>query len=113
MKIINKTKNAVLADKVIVADSFFKRLKGLLGRRDLKRGEALIINNCNSVHTMFMRFPIDIIFLDKDNRAFKVIKGLKPYRITGIFPASCYVVELPAGTLQESCTAPSDIIVFI
>jgi uncharacterized membrane protein (UPF0127 family) len=66
MQLINITNGAVLADVVQLADNFMTRLKGLLGRTGLKSDEALIIQPCKSVHTCFMRFPIDVIFLNNE-----------------------------------------------
>ena len=75
MKIINISKNTILADKAEMADTFFKRLIGLLNRKSLGKGEALILSPANCIHSFFMRFSIDVLFLDKSN---KVVASL-PY----------------------------------
>ena len=108
MRIINKTKNTVLAENVVVADTPFSRVRGLLGKRELKPGEALIIKPCNSIHTFFMRFPIDVLFLNKDNRVIDVILSLKPFRLTAIYFNAAFVVELPVGTIQSTSTHKGD-----
>jgi len=110
MLIINKTKNAALAENAFVADTFWKRIKGLLGRKSLKAGEALVIRPCNSVHTFFMRFPIDVLFVDKDNRIIKTVADLEPFRMTPVIFGSAFVVELPAGTLHSTNTRASDLL---
>ena len=108
MKIINQTKDTVLAKEVIIADTFLKRIKGLLGRKDFLPGEALIIKPCNSIHTFFMRFPIDVLFVDKDNRVLKALSSVKPFRLTSIYFQASFVIELPSGTIQSTLTCKGD-----
>lgn len=108
MKIINKTKNTTLSDKVIIADTPLTRLKGLLGKKEFKNGEALIIKPCNSIHTFFMRFAIDVLFVGKDNRVIKVLQRLMPFRLTPVYFHSRLVIELPAGTLETTSTREGD-----
>jgi len=110
MKIINKTKNNLLADNVSFADTSFKRIKGLLGRGQLNRGEALIIRPCNSIHTFFMRFAIDVLFVDRNNRIVKAMPNLKPFCITGVYFTADKVIELPAGIIQSTDTQFGDIL---
>lgn len=110
MAIVNLSKKYNLATKVVVANSFFKRLKGLLGRKFLNEGEALIIMPSNSIHTFFMRFPIDVLFIDKNNKIVKLIPSLKPFRFTPICFKSAYIVELPSGKIRSSNTSLGDLI---
>ncbi len=112
MKIINNSKHTILADDVVVADTVFKRIKGLLGRETLKEKEALIIRPGNSIHTFFMRFPIDVLFVGKNNRIIAAISSLKPFRLTNIYFGAKLVIELPAGTIPSSYTQPGDILLF-
>ena len=110
-RIINETKGTVLADKAGVANTTFKRLKGLLGREILKDGEGLIIIPCSSIHTFFMRFSIDVVFLDRSNRVVAMVRSLPPARLfSSIFKGSL-VIELPVGTLAKTNTEISDQIV--
>ncbi|MDD2689300.1 MAG: DUF192 domain-containing protein [Candidatus Omnitrophica bacterium] len=108
MQIINKSKAVSLASEVIVADKTFSRLRGLLGRDSLNRGEALIIKPCNSIHTFFMRFPIDVLFIGKGNKVIKAISGIKPFRLSGIYINACFAIELPSGVIFESSTYEGD-----
>jgi uncharacterized membrane protein (UPF0127 family) len=108
MKIINVTKNALLAENAIIAGTFSKRIKGLLGEKDFKKGQALMITPCNSIHTLFMRFPIDVLFVDSDNRIVKLISHMLPFRISGIYFQAHFVIELPAGTLEATSTQKGD-----
>jgi hypothetical protein len=108
MKIINKTKNTVLAEGVTIADTLVTRIKGLLGRRDFRPGEALIIKPCNSIHTLFMHFSIDVLFVNKHHRVIKAISSLPPGRLTFIYFNAAFVIELPSGTIQSSHTSKGD-----
>ena len=110
MKIINKTKNTILAQEAIVARTVLKRIKGLLGRDDFKQGEALIIMPCKSIHTFFMPFPIDVLFVNKQNQILKAIPSLRPGRLTYIYFNAAFVIELPSGTIQASRTSQGDTI---
>jgi len=101
MRIINKTNSFVVAEEAIVANTPFKRMKGLLGRKELKESQALVLDPCNSIHTFFMRFPIDILFLDKNNKIIKTISCLKPFRLTSIYFNSAFAIELPSGKIQS------------
>lgn len=108
MRIINKTKNTILAEDVVVASTPFKRIKGLLGEKELKKNQALLIRPCNSIHTFFMRFPIDVLFVDKENRVIKAISYLEPFRLTYIYFNASFAIELPAGTIQPNFTQEGD-----
>jgi hypothetical protein len=113
MKIINKTKNTVLAEDVIIADTLFKRMIGLLGKKGLKQGQALILRPCNSIHTFFMQFPIDVIFVDSDNKIVKAISNMHPFRISGIYFKARSAIELPAQTIEKTSTQKGDYLVLI
>ncbi len=83
---INNRTGKVLATNVRVADTLFTRMKGLLGRKELPQGEALWIKPCFSVHTFFMQFPIDVLFLNKKNQVIAVVSNLTPNRLTRLYP---------------------------
>lgn len=108
MKIINQTKNTILADDVIIATRIFQRVKGLLDRTAFRKGEALVIKPGKEIHTLFMLFPIDVLFVDKHLKVVKAISSLKPYRLTPIYWRSRLVIELPAGMINATGTAESD-----
>lgn len=112
MQVYNTTRGTSLAQSVILADSFFTRAKGLLGKKNLPRGWCLLIKPCNSVHTMFMAFPIDILFLDDNGRAVAMYDSLPPFRLSRIIRQSRMVIELPPGTLALTNTSAGDIIKF-
>lgn len=113
MKAINITSKKELADNLTLARGILKRMKGLLGRVELPAGEALLIKPCNSVHTIGMRFPIDVIFLDKKNMVVAVKKNLLPNRLTRIYFRAASVLELPCGIIDNTLTNIGDEIAFI
>lgn len=100
---VNRSNDRTIADRVRVADTFFSRLRGLLGMATLPDGDALLIKPCNSVHTVGMRYPIDVVFLDRDTRVLKVVQNLPPWRAAAC-AKSAMVLELPAGTVFRTGT---------
>jgi hypothetical protein len=108
MKAVNIRTSKELATEVKVADTLFTRMKGLLGRKELPFGEALWIKPCFSVHTFFMKFAIDVIFLNKTNQVIAAVRNLKPNRMTRLYPRSFSVLELPPGTIVASASEVGD-----
>jgi len=104
MLVINVTTGKEVADSVVVAKTLFSRLKGLLGRKELAAGEGMLIRSCMGVHTVGMRFPIDVIFLDKNNSVVACENKLLPNRMTRIYPRATSVLELPVGIINASST---------
>jgi uncharacterized protein len=100
LALINQRTDEALADRVEVAVTRRDRRKGLLGRSSLEPASALIIAPCFSIHTMFMRFDIDAVFVDEDGRVVKVVRDMTPWRIA-VDPTAHAVVELPAGSLRD------------
>lgn len=112
MRIRNHTRGTELASKAHTARGFWSRLIGLLGRSSLQTGGALVLEPCNSIHTAFMRFAIDVVYIDRSGQVVKVISKLKPFRVSGAFQGACSVIELPSGTIENTGTAPGDQLVF-
>jgi len=110
MKVTNSSKNTILADKAKVAEGFFARLIGLLNRKSLNQGEALVLSPSNSIHSFFMRFTIDAIFLDKAAKVIAALPSFKPFRLSGVYFNSHTVIELPADTIRITRTEPGDTI---
>ena len=94
-----KFKERILVSQLTVADTFFGRLRGLLGRKDYSPGEGLLIKPCNWVHTFGMRFPIDVLFLDSKG-AVVAVESLPPNRM-GRPHRSAAALELPQGTVER------------
>ena len=87
--------------KCYLADSFFKRFKGLMLASPLVDDEALFLTKTNSIHMFFMKYELDIIFLDKDNHIVEIINSIKRRRVTKIYSKAVSVVELKAGYLKS------------
>ena len=113
MKIVNKNNNNILADNAVLANTPLSRMVGLLGKEKLCNGQALILDPCNSIHTFFMRFPIDVLFLDKNNRVVKAVYSVKAFRLTPIYFRAKLAVELPPGTIIATSTQEGNILSFI
>ena len=88
-----------IASQVAVADSFFTRFRGLMLRKALAPGEGLLLKQCSAIHCCFMRFPIDVIYLNDDMRVV-AIETVKPWRLGGVFPDAKHVLELEAGSAR-------------
>lgn len=107
-RLVNTTKaNAVLATDVRFATSFIERAVGLMGRKALPNGEALFFKGtnllpCNSIQTCFMRFPLDVIFLDSSMKVRSVLRDVRPWRMTWPVIGAVTAIELTAGTLTAS-----------
>jgi uncharacterized membrane protein (UPF0127 family) len=86
----------VVCDRCVVADSPLSRLRGLLGRSELRSGEGLLLRPASAIHTCFMRFAIDAVFLDTDWRVLGISEDMRPWRAAGRRGAKA-VLELPAG----------------
>ena len=109
MRAVNTTRGSILASSLEIADSGATRNKGLLGRTGLSPGGGLWIVPCQSVHTFFMRFAIDLVYIDGRKRVRKVRSAVGAGRISFCLTAQS-VIELPAGTVMETRTRPGDIL---
>lgn len=102
MKLLNKTTNKILVPNLEKASTFWTRSKGLLGREELPAGQGLWILHCNAIHTFFMKFPIDCVFVDRKMVVRKVMHKVKPWRVTFPVLFARDVIELPAGFLDSN-----------
>jgi uncharacterized protein len=101
----NQDTGEAVAAKVLVAERFLQRARGLLGRRSLEAAEGLWIYPCGSVHTCFMRFRIDVLFLDPELRILAKQTQVKPFRMAVGPSGTRSVLELPAGRLDQLACA--------
>ena len=99
--VVNRSKQTLVVKHLSIARSFFRRLKGLLGTNHLPQGEGLLIQPCNSVHSFFMRYPIDVLFLDSSSVVVKVVENMTAGRVA-VARASSAVLEVPAGTVAST-----------
>ena len=107
----NARAGTLVAEHVELAMDRASRRHGLLGRDRLDDGHALVIAPCGSVHTFFMRFAIDVLFVKKDGRVVKCAHDVRPWRIA-LAPTAYAAIECPAGTLRRTATARGDRMVF-
>jgi uncharacterized protein len=110
IRIVNQTRDRVLAEQGELARSFWSRGKGLMGRPALPAGYALIIYPEWSIHTFFMRIPIDVLFVDRGHRVVGLRESMPPSQpFAGVAPwRGQYVIELPAGVITATGTRVGD-----
>lgn len=98
---ILKKEGKVLIPICWVARDFFSRFLGLMGRKTLSDNEAIFFPHCQSIHTFFMRFAIDVVSLSKEGEVISVRKNLKPWRMTKPEKGVCHTLELRGGRSEE------------
>ncbi len=108
MQASNHTRQKSLAEQGTIANRPWLRIRGLIGRSSLEPGEGLLLLGTKGIHTLGMRFAIDVLFLNDDGWVIHLIHALKPFRVSPFFKHSAMVLELPAGTLQETGTQVGD-----
>jgi uncharacterized membrane protein (UPF0127 family) len=106
--ITNLTRSTTIASHIKIAQNSSQRMKGLLGVTDFPQGEALVITHCQSIHMFFMKFPIDVIFCDRQDKVVGLCIGIKPFYLSPIFFKASYAIELPVGSIAASKTQRGD-----
>lgn len=105
---LDATRGSVVADRVRIADGFWSRLVGLLGTASLDPGAGLLLNPSQGVHTLGMRYAIDVVFLSHDLKVVALRERLQPFRMTSLLARSACVLELPVGTIRSCRLAIDD-----
>jgi uncharacterized membrane protein (UPF0127 family) len=95
--------NKILSKNILLAETFLSRLIGLMFKEKLVDADGLLIDPCRSIHTFFMKYSLDIVFLSEENKVIKIIRHMKPWRLSWIYFRAIKTLELPAGQL------PSDV----
>jgi uncharacterized membrane protein (UPF0127 family) len=95
-------KGEIICEKVKLANNMFTRLLGLMFSKDLPINEGLLIRPCNSIHTFFMNYSLDIVFLDKEFCVVKVIYNMRPWRMSWMYFKASQVLEMKAGNLKSN-----------
>ena len=108
MQVFNQTRNVPLITYGHLANTFWSRLRGLLGAAPLEKEEGLILAGEKSIHTFFMSFPIDVIYVDKGYQVIRADTNMVPYRIGPFVGRSAYVLEMPVGTIAATATQVGD-----
>ena len=98
---VEREQGDIVCGHCLLADTPWTRLRGLLGRRGLGAQEGLLLRPVNAIHTLFMRFPIDVVFLDRDYEIVKIVGAVRPWRFAAARRAKV-VLELPAGTATRA-----------
>jgi uncharacterized membrane protein (UPF0127 family) len=99
MIVLHQSTQKIIAHNVLKADSMGLRIKGLMFSRDLKKGHGLLLDPCNSIHTFFMNYSIDVIFISSKNSVVKILRDLKPWKMTWIYFKAVKTLELPCGSI--------------
>ncbi len=110
MTIVNLTQKINIATNAVYAKSFFSRLKGLIGKNCFSSGEALVIPGCQAIHMFFMKFSIDVIFIDKEKRVVGLVQAIKPFCLSPLFWKASLAIEIPQGTINQTKTKLRDLI---
>ena len=106
---VRTTDGAVVCERCEIPESSFGRARGLLGRNGLDADGGMLIDRAGSVHMFFMRFPIDVVFLDRDRKVVGVSHGLRPWRVAAARRAVA-ALELPAGAAAEAGIEEGDML---
>lgn len=106
----NREKGSLLGSRVGLADGWWTRLKGLLGRPGLEDGEGLLITDSQGVHMWWMKFALDVALLDDEGRVVALYRDLQPGKRTRMHWNAKYALEVPVGVLDESETAEGDLL---
>jgi len=101
LKLVVREKNITVSQQLKIAESFFERLIGLMFKEKMDGFDGLLIKQCRSIHTFFMRYPLDIVFMNNEMKIKKIIRNIKPWRMTLIYFTSTQVLELEGGTLHQ------------
>lgn len=110
VEIKNQSNQIILGNKIGYANSPLSRFFGLLKKTHLEDGEGLLLTPCNSIHMFFMKFPIDVVFLDRKYKVVKTMENLKPWKISPVVFKAQSVLELPIGTIEKTQIKENDIL---
>lgn len=108
--VVNKARSTVLGDRVLTADSWWKRLRGFLGRPPPREGEGLLLVPSRGIHMYGMKVSLDVLILDRERRVIAMYPALAPGTRTAVHDDAHYALELPAGTIDRSGTEEGDLL---
>lgn len=100
--LFNKTKNLAVTENLFIATNVFERLRGLLGKKEMAEDEALLIPNCNSIHTFFMNFAIDVVFIDKSHQVVSISNNVKPWKLLLPRLKATKTIEFKSGFVNSN-----------
>ncbi|MBV9580958.1 MAG: DUF192 domain-containing protein [Chloroflexi bacterium] len=102
VRVINRTRDTLLAERAELADNYWTRLVGLMGRRELPPGSGLVLKPGGGIHMWFMRIPLDVVHVDKRDRVTHVLRGIKPWRFGPLFVGGKLAIEIPVGSADST-----------
>ncbi|MGB7606476.1 MAG: DUF192 domain-containing protein [Lutisporaceae bacterium] len=107
----NVKKDNQVLENLKLANGFLQKFKGLMGRKKLSKSEGLMLFSCNSIHTCFMRFPIDVVFLNMDYEVIALKKGVRPWRMVNFIKKAYITVEMSEGTIDYKNIEVGDLLI--
>jgi len=113
MQVINQTRNFTLIAHARLANTFWQRFWGLMGVKALAHNEGLILVGDKSIHTFFMRFPIDVVYVDKNFSVLRTDSRMRPNRIGPFVSRAAYILEMPVGVIAASHTQAGDTLILV
>ena len=108
LRIVNLTRGTLLGSRIALADSWWDRFRGFLGRERPRDGEGILLVPCNAVHTFGMTFDVDLIFLGSAGEVLAVVEQLEPWKKSTRIRCGRYALEVPAGTIRATGTTVGD-----
>ncbi len=108
VRVENPARGTVLGSSIMLAESSWNRLRGMLGRAAPSAGEGLLLAPCRGVHMYGMRYPLDVLFLDQEGGVVAVYPALPPGTRTPLVRGAAFALELPVGTVEASGTSVGD-----
>lgn len=108
LQVTNLTQGVELVESGLIADNVFTRVKGLLGKKGLEPGTGLLITPCGSIHSMWMRFRFDAVFISREGEVVHLIEAMPPWRASKMIWQAKSVLELPAGVIAATGTQVGD-----
>jgi uncharacterized membrane protein (UPF0127 family) len=102
VRVINRTRDEVLAERAELADNIWTRFWGLMGRRELPPSSGLVLQPGGGIHMWFMGIPLDVVHVDKNDRVTHVLRGIRPWRFGPLFVGGKVAIELPVGAADRT-----------
>jgi len=102
VRVVNRTRDDVLAERAELATSYWARFWGLIGRREVPAGAGLVLRPGGGIHMWFMRIPLDVVHVDRHDRVTHVLRGIKPWRFGPLLVGGKLAIELPVGAANRT-----------
>ena len=113
LRLVNRTRDRTLGSRVGLADQWWQRARGFMGRAEPGPGEGLLLSPCRAVHMIGMKYALDVILLDRQGRVVALHPELGPGRRTAWLARARYALEVPAGTIRETDTREGDLVAWL